>query len=321
MGLDAKASAAGGRVVLAEPRSFCAGVRRAIDVVDDALLRHPAPIYVRKQIVHNQHVVRDFERRGVVFVDSEAEVPEGAVCVFSAHGVSPAVREQAARRQLRILDAVCPLVSKVHQQSRRFAREERTILLIGHVDHEEVAGTYGQAPERTIVIADLDDVARLDLPRSEPVAYLTQTTLALDETAEIIVALQERFDDLADPGSDDICYASQNRQNAIKQIAAVTDVVLVVGSPNSSNSVRMVEVAIRAGTPAHLLPDVTHLDPAWLAGARAVGLSSGSSVPEVLVGHTVQRLAELGFQEVEVVRAATENITFARPGGAGGRPL
>ncbi len=303
------------RVVLAEPRSFCAGVRRAIDIVEEALRQYKPPVYVRKQIVHNHYVVRDFERRGVVFVDSEADVPEGAVCVFSAHGVSPMVRESAANRQLRVIDATCPLVAKVHQQTRRYARDDRTILLIGHADHEEVEGTYGEAPDRTIVVADVADVARLDLPRHEPVGYLTQTTLSLDETAEVIAALQERFDDLIGPGSDDICYASQNRQNAVKQIAAITDVVLIVGSPNSSNSVRMVEVAARAGTPAHLVPDVTHLDDNWLADAHAVGLSSGASVPELLVDQMVQRLARLGFDEIELVSTAVENITFALPSG------
>jgi 4-hydroxy-3-methylbut-2-enyl diphosphate reductase len=304
-----------GRVVLAEPRSFCAGVRRAIDIVDEVLRQYPPPIYVRKQIVHNHYVVRDFERRGVVFVDSEADVPEGAVCVFSAHGVSPTVREHAANRQLRVIDATCPLVAKVHQETRRYARDGRTILLIGHADHEEVEGTYGEAPDRVIVVADVADVARLDLPRHEPVAYLTQTTLSLDETADVIAALEARFDDLRGQGSDDICYASQNRQNAVRAIAASTDVVLVVGSHNSSNSVRMVEVAARSGTPAHLVPDVTELDESWLAGARAVGLSSGASAPELLVDQMVGRLAELGFDQLELIRTATENLTFALPSG------
>ncbi|GAA4733417.1 4-hydroxy-3-methylbut-2-enyl diphosphate reductase [Phytohabitans rumicis] len=305
----------GGRVVLAEPRSFCAGVVRAIEIVEEALRQYEPPIYVRKEIVHNHYVVRDFERRGVVFVDSEAEVPQGAVCVFSAHGVSPAVREHAADRQLRVIDATCPLVAKVHQQTRRYARDGRTILLIGHEGHEEVEGTYGEAPDRTIVVADLADVERLDLPRNEPLAYLTQTTLSLDETTDVIAALEERFDDLRGPGGDDICYASQNRQNAVKEIAARTDVVLIVGSRNSSNSVRMVEVSARAGTPAHLVPDVTELDESWLAGARAVGLSAGASAPEFLVDEVVERLAELGFDELELIRTATEDITFALPSG------
>jgi 4-hydroxy-3-methylbut-2-enyl diphosphate reductase len=305
----------GGRVVLAEPRSFCAGVRRAIDIVEEVLRQYPPPIYVRKQIVHNHYVVRDFERRGVVFVDSEADVPEGAVCVFSAHGVSPTVREHAANRQLHVIDATCPLVAKVHQETRRYARDGRTILLIGHADHEEVEGTYGEAPDRVIVVADVADVARLDLPRHEPVAYLTQTTLSLDETTDVIAALEARFDDIRGQGSDDICYASQNRQNAVKAIAAITDVVLVVGSDNSSNSVRMVEVAARAGTPAHLVSDVTELDESWLVGVRAVGLSSGASAPELLVHQMIERLAELGFDQLELIRTATENLTFALPSG------
>ena len=304
-----------GRVVLAEPRGYCAGVRRAIEIVEEALRRYGPPVYVRKEIVHNHYVVRDFERRGVVFVDSEAAVPEGAVCVFSAHGVSPAVRDSAAGRRLRVIDATCPLVSKVHQETRRYARDGRTILLIGHADHEEVEGTYGEAPDRTIVVADVADVARLDLPRQERVGYLTQTTLAPDETADVIAAIEERFDDPRGQGSDDICYASQNRQVAVREVAAVTDVVLVVGSRNSSNSVRMVEVAVRAGTPAYLVPDVTELDESWLAGARAVGVSSGASAPEILVDQVVQRLAELGFDQVELVRTATENVSFGLPGG------
>jgi len=305
----------GGRVVLAEPRSFCAGVVRAIQIVDEALRQYPPPIYVRKEIVHNHYVVRDFERRGVVFVDSEAEVPEGAVCVFSAHGVSPAVRDHAADRQLRVLDATCPLVAKVHQEIRRYARDGRTILLIGHEDHEEVEGTYGEAPDRTIVVADVADVERLDLPRDEPVAYLAQTTLSVDETADVVAAIEARFDDPRGPGSDDICYASQNRQNAVKDVAAVTDVVLIVGSRNSSNSVRMVEVAARMGTPAYLLPDVTELDESWLDGARSVGLSAGASAPEILVDQVVDRLAELGFDSLELIRTTTEDVTFALPSG------
>jgi 4-hydroxy-3-methylbut-2-en-1-yl diphosphate reductase len=307
----------GGRVVLAEPRSFCAGVRRAIQMVEAALERYPAPVYVRKEIVHNHYVVRDLERRGAVFVDSEDEVPEGAVCVFSAHGVSPAVRGNAAARQLNVIDATCPLVSKVHQGARRYAKADRTILLIGHEEHEEIEGTYGEAPDRTIIVADVDDVDRLELPRDEPVAYLTQTTLSLDETADVIAALEARFDDLRGPGSDDICYASQNRQTAVKEVAAATDVVLVVGSRNSSNSIRMVEVAARGGTPAFLVPDVTELDEKWLDGASSVGLSAGASAPEVLVDQVVERLAELGFDEVELIRTATETVTFALPGGLG----
>jgi len=311
---EAAATGAGGRVVLAQPRGFCAGVVRAIGIVEEALRRYPPPIYVRKEIVHNHHVVRELQERGVVFVDSEAEVPEGAVCVFSAHGVSPAVRDHAAHRRLRVIDATCPLVNKVHQETRRYARDGRTILLIGHADHEEVEGTYGEAPDRVIVVADVADVERLELARDEPVAYLTQTTLSVDDTADVVAALRARFDDLRGPAGDDICYASQNRQVAIKEIAGAVDVVLVVGSRNSSNSLRMVEVAARAGTPAHLVPDVTELDEAWLAGAGAVGVSAGASAPEILVDQVVRRLAELGFGRVEVVRTATETVTFGRPG-------
>ncbi|QNP69351.1 4-hydroxy-3-methylbut-2-enyl diphosphate reductase [Streptomyces roseirectus] len=300
-------------MILAEPRSFCAGVQRAIDIVEAALERFGPPVYVRKQIVHNEHVVRDLETRGARFVDSEEEVPVGAVCVFSAHGVSPAVRRGAAGRDLRVIDATCPLVSKVHQESRRFAEERRTILLIGHAEHEEVEGTYGEAPERTLVVGTVEEVRALDLPRDAPVAYLTQTTLALDETREIIEAMEERFDDLRGPGSDDICYASQNRQNAVKAVAARTGLVLVVGSTNSSNSVRMVEVARDAGTPAHLVPGPDDLDERWLAGVDAVGVSAGASAPGALVDALLRRLAALGYATVEVEQTATEDIVFGLP--------
>src|SRR5215204_1315457 len=305
--------ARGGRVVLAEPRSFCAGVRRAIEIVEEALRQYAPPIYVRKEIVHNHYVVRDLERRGVVFVDSEAEVPEGAVCVFSAHGVSPAVREHAADRELRVIDATCPLVAKVHQGARRYARDGRTILLIGHADHEEVEGTYGEAPDRTIVVDSVAAAEAVQLPAGARPAYLTQTTLAVDETTEMIGVLARRFPDLVGPGSGDICYASQNRQDAVKAIAADTDLVLVVGSPNSSNSVRMVEVAEQAGARARLVPDASHLDPAWLTGVRSVGLSAGASAPEVLVDEVLARLGELGYADVRLTSVATEDVVFGLP--------
>ncbi|MEW2118898.1 4-hydroxy-3-methylbut-2-enyl diphosphate reductase [Streptomyces sp. NPDC005474] len=300
-------------MVLAEPRSFCAGVQRAIDIVEAALERFGPPVYVRKQIVHNEHVVRDLEIRGARFVDSEEEVPVGAVCVFSAHGVSPAVRQGAADRELQVIDATCPLVAKVHQESRRFVEDRRTILLIGHAEHEEVEGTYGEAPEHTLVVSTVDEVHALDLPRDAPVAYLTQTTLALDETREIIEAMEERFDDLRGPGSDDICYASQNRQNAVKAVAARTGLVLVIGSTNSSNSVRMVEVARDAGTPAHLVPGPDDLDESWLAGVDSVGVSAGASAPGTLVDGLLRRLATLGYSTVEVERTTTEDIVFGLP--------
>ncbi len=302
-----------GVVVLAEPRGFCAGVRRAIGVVEQALERYGAPVYVRKEIVHNAHVVSTLRRRGAVFVDSETEVPPGAVCVFSAHGVSPQVRRTSADRELQVIDATCPLVSKVHQRARRFARDGRTLLLIGHADHEEVEGTRGEAPERTIVVESEAAAERLDLPADTPLAYLTQTTLAVDETAGVIEVLRRRFPDLVGPGSDDICYASQNRQDAVKELARTTDLVLVVGSPNSSNSVRMVEVAELAGTPAHLVPDVTHLDPAWFAGVRSVGLSAGASAPELLVEEVLDRLRDMGYGKVRIATVATEDVVFSLP--------
>ncbi len=311
--LEDETATPGKTVVLAEPRSFCAGVQRAIDIVEAALERFGPPVYVRKQIVHNEHVVRDLENRGARFVDSEDEVPVGAVCVFSAHGVSPAVRRGAADRELQVIDATCPLVSKVHQESRRFAEDRRTILLIGHAEHEEVEGTYGEAPERTLIVGTVDEVHALDLPRDAPVAYLTQTTLALDETREIIEAMEERFDDLRGPGSDDICYASQNRQNAVKAVAARTGLVLVVGSTNSSNSVRMVEVARDAGTPAHLVPSPDDLDESWLEGVDSVGVSAGASAPGTLVSGLLRRLAALGYATVEIERTATEDIVFGLP--------
>ncbi len=302
-----------GVVVLAEPRGFCAGVRRAIGVVERALDRHGPPVYVRKEIVHNAHVVSVLRRRGAVFVDSEEEVPPGSVCVFSAHGVSPAVRTTAAGRELRVIDATCPLVSKVHQEARRFARAGRTLLLIGHADHEEVEGTRGEAPERTIVVESEAAAERLDLPVDTPLAYLTQTTLSVDETAGVVAVLRRRFPDLVGPGTDDICYASQNRQDAVKELARRTDLVLVVGSPNSSNSVRMVEVAELAGAPARLVPDATHLVPEWFAGVRSVGLSAGASAPEVLVEEVLDRLRDMGYGKVQMATVATEDVVFSLP--------
>ncbi|MEV5956583.1 4-hydroxy-3-methylbut-2-enyl diphosphate reductase [Streptomyces sp. NPDC051987] len=303
----------GKQVLLAEPRSLCAGVRRAIAIIDLALEQHGAPVYVRKEIVHNHYVVREFQRRGVRFVDSEQEVPEGAVCVFSAHGVSPQVRQNADARGLDVLDATCPLVAKVHQEARRFARDGRTLLLIGHADHEEVEGTYGHAPEQTVVVETVADAEALDLPPDAPVAYLTQTTLSVDETKDVIAVLQRRFTDLRGPATDDICYASQNRQDGIRAIVDRCDLVLVVGSTNSSNSIRMVEVARRLGGRAELVPDVTHFDPAWLAGVSTVGVSAGASAPEVLVDELLDRLAELGYADTSVSRVATEDIVFSPP--------
>jgi 4-hydroxy-3-methylbut-2-en-1-yl diphosphate reductase len=301
------------KVILAEPRSFCAGVRRAISIIELALDRFGPPIYVRKQIVHNHYVVRLLERRGARFVDSEEEVPEGAVCVFSAHGVSPEVRRKASRLELDVIDATCPLVSKVHQEARRFARSRRTLLLIGHADHEEIEGTYGEAPEQTLIIESVEDVERLNLPSDTPVAYLTQTTLSIDETRDIVQALRDRFDDLDGPAASDICYASQNRQNAIKAIVAKSDLVLVVGSRNSSNSIRMAEVAERLGTPAYLVPEAGDLDPSWLDGVNVVGVSAGASAPEILVEQLLDRLAGFGYSDVEIEQTVVEDVIFSVP--------
>jgi 4-hydroxy-3-methylbut-2-en-1-yl diphosphate reductase len=302
-----------GGIVLAEPRGFCAGVRRAIGIVERALDMHGAPVYVRKEIVHNHYIVAELTKRGARFVDSEEEVPEGAVCVFSAHGVSPAVHEGARRRQLDVIDATCPLVAKVHQEAVRFARDGRTVLLVGHEEHEEVEGTRGEAPDVTVVVATEEDVDRLDLPDDTPVAYLTQTTLSIDETARVVQALHRRFSDIVGPRDDDICYASQNRQNAVKDLAAHSDLVLIVGSVNSSNSVRMVEVAREHGARAHLVPDVGHLDESWLGSAKAIGVSSGASAPEILVRQLVDRLGELGHSDVTVRRGAPEDVVFSMP--------
>ncbi|MGW4891921.1 4-hydroxy-3-methylbut-2-enyl diphosphate reductase [Kitasatospora sp. NPDC004240] len=304
----------GGRVVLAQPRGFCAGVRRAIGIVERALDLHGAPVYVRKEIVHNHYIVSELEKRGAVFVDSEEEVPEGSLCVFSAHGVSPAVRARADGRELEVIDATCPLVAKVHQEATRFVRDGRIILLVGHAGHEEVEGVLGEAPDRTLVIETVEDVRRLDLADDTPVAYLTQTTLSFDETARVVDALRLRFTDLVGPHDDDICYASQNRQNAVKELAAQNDLVLVVGSPNSSNSLRMVEVAREHGAAAHLVPDATHLDERWLDGVSAIGVSSGASAPEILVHRLVDRLAALGHDRVEVQHGAAEDVVFSIPG-------
>ncbi|GGJ96722.1 4-hydroxy-3-methylbut-2-enyl diphosphate reductase 1 [Streptomyces camponoticapitis] len=301
------------RVVLAEPRGFCAGVVRAIAMVERALEVYGAPVYVRKQIVHNHHVIATLERKGARFVESEEEVPEGAVCLFSAHGVSPQVREGSAARGLEVIDATCPLVSRVHQHARRVTRDGRVLLLIGHEEHEETEGTRGEAPEVTIVVESADDVDRLELDPATPVAYLTQTTLSMDETAGIVERLRSRFTDIVSPAHDTICYASQNRQNGVKSLLDRCDLVLVVGSRNSSNSLRMVDVARDGGVAAHLTPDVSHLDERWLRGVTSIGVSSGASVPEILVGQLVDRLAELGFRDVEIDVTSVEDVTFSMP--------
>ncbi|HWB67322.1 MAG TPA: 4-hydroxy-3-methylbut-2-enyl diphosphate reductase [Mycobacteriales bacterium] len=302
------------RVLLAAPRGYCAGVDRAVQTVELALERYGAPVYVRKQIVHNSHVVANLEARGAVFVEETEEVPEGAVVVFSAHGVAPSVHDEAAGRQLRTIDATCPLVTKVHAEARRFAREDLDILLIGHEGHEEVIGTTGEAPDRVHLVAGPEAVADVEVRDPSRVAWLSQTTLSVDETLATVAALRERFPKLIDPPSDDICYATQNRQAAVKAIAAASDLVLVVGSTNSSNSVRLVEVAREAGArAAYLVDDVSHIDPAWLDGVTTVGVTSGASVPESLVAAVLAWLAEHGYGDVEEVAAAEERISFALP--------
>ncbi|UBI39258.1 MULTISPECIES: 4-hydroxy-3-methylbut-2-enyl diphosphate reductase [Streptomyces] len=306
------------RIILAEPRGFCAGVRRAIGMVERALEIHGAPVYVRHEIVHNKYVVRSLEKKGAVFVESEEEVPEGAVCVFSAHGVSPRVRDNSAARRLDVIDATCPLVSKVHQEARRFATTGHTILLIGHARHEEVVGTVGEAPEHTIVIETVEDARTVRIPEGTSVSYLTQTTLSLDETRDITEELVRRFPDIKGPGSDDICYASQNRQNAVKELASKAQLVLVVGSDNSSNSIRMVEVAQRHGVRAHLVDNVSRLDESWLRGVDSVGVTAGASAPEILVEQLVDRLGELGYDQVDTLTTVEEDVVFAMPGSLGG---
>ena len=312
--LAAWAAAAGPRrVLLAGPRSFCAGVERAIEIVEKVLDQRGAPVYVRKQIVHNSRVVADLERRGAVFVDELSEVPDGACVVFSAHGVSPAVREEAARRGLDTVDATCPLVAKVHAEARRFAADGYLVALIGHAGHEEVEGTLGEAPESMALVESAADVARLRPADPGKVAYLMQTTLAVDEAAEMASALTERFPAARAPGSDDICYATTNRQQAIRAVAAESDLVLVAGSANSSNSVRLVETAQRAGTPAHLIDGPSDIQFGWLAGVSTIGLTAGASAPPAVVDDIITALSGLGPVEVCERVITTENIRFSLP--------
>jgi 4-hydroxy-3-methylbut-2-enyl diphosphate reductase len=300
--------------MLAAPRGYCAGVDRAVIAVEKALERFGAPIYVRKQIVHNIHVVRELESRGVIFVDEVAEVPTGSNIVFSAHGVSPMVVQQAADRELNAIDATCPLVTKVHREAVRFSGQDYHILLIGHEGHEEVEGTMGHAPEHTTLVNDPDEAERITPPETENLIWLSQTTLSVDETMETVRRLRERFPHLKDPPSDDICYATQNRQVAIKKIAEECDLVIVVGSPNSSNSVRLVEVALEYGARAAYRVDyASEIEQEWLVGVETIGVTSGASVPEVLVDHTLADLAEAGFTEVSEVRTAEEDLQFSLP--------
>jgi len=304
----------GKKVLLAAARGYCAGVDRAVVAVEKALDLYGAPVYVRKQIVHNKHVVSTLEKRGAIFVDETDEVPEGKTVVFSAHGVSPAVHQAAAERSLKTIDATCPLVTKVHHEVRRFAQEDLDILLIGHEGHEEVEGTAGEAPNNVFLVDGIDSIANIKVRDENKVAWLSQTTLSVDETLQTVAALRKRFPNLIDPPSDDICYATQNRQVAIKQIAPKADLVLVVGSTNSSNSVRLVEVSLEYGAKAAYLVDFAdEVKEEWLEGVTTIGVSSGASVPEILVEDLLKWLAERGFGDVETVTAMEEHLLFAMP--------
>jgi 4-hydroxy-3-methylbut-2-enyl diphosphate reductase len=302
------------RVLVAKPRGYCAGVDRAVLTVEKALQVYGAPVYVRKQIVHNAHVVRTLEEQGAIFVEETEQVPEGATVVFSAHGVAPTVHDEAKSRSLTTIDATCPLVTKVHLEARRFAKDDLDIVLIGHEGHEEVVGTTGQAPENIHLVDGVEEAQRVQVRDPAKVAYLSQTTLSVDETNVTVDALRERFPLLQGPPSADICYATQNRQVAVKEIAERSDLLLVVGSRNSSNSVRLVEVALEAGARAsYLIDDANEIDEAWLEGATTVGLTSGASVPEELVAQVMAWLAERGYGEVEEVESARERMVFALP--------
>ena len=308
------------RLVLASPRGYCAGVERAVEIVARALELHGPPVYVRKQIVHNAHVVRDFEARGAVFVESEEEVPAGAALVLSAHGVAPSVYEHAAARGLETIDATCPLVSKVHAEARRFAAQGYTIFLIGHAGHDEVVGTMGEAPDAILLLETTEDAERVRPPQTARLAYITQTTLSVDDTEEIVAVLRRRFPALRAPEKDDICYATTNRQRAVKSLLGAVDLLLVVGSRNSSNSNRLVEVARARGVSAHLIDDERGIDEAWLDGVETVGLTSGASAPESLVHRVVDWFRARGVTEVDEVEAPPEEVFFRLPPGVrGGR--
>jgi 4-hydroxy-3-methylbut-2-enyl diphosphate reductase len=301
------------KVLLAAPRGYCAGVDRAVETVERALSKFGAPIYVRKQIVHNLPVVRNLEGKGAIFVDELEEVPEGATVILSAHGVAPEVYRDARARSLQVIDATCPLVTKVHNEAKKFAREGYDIVLIGHEGHEEVVGTMGEAPASITLIGSPEEAARLDLSGSDRVAYLSQTTLSVDETNDVIDVLRERFPVIQGPPREDICYATQNRQQAVKAIAAKSDVVLVIGSGNSSNSNRLAEVARTFGARAYLIDDESQIDPSWFDGARTVGVTSGASAPEWLVDRVIGYFRERGVVDVETVTVVEEDVHFALP--------
>jgi len=303
-----------GKVLLrVRPRGFCAGVVRAVDIVELALEAYGAPVYVHHEIVHNTYVVEQLRRRGAIFVESIDEVPHGAVLVFSAHGVPPTVRDEARERSLKVIDATCPLVTKVHLEALKFAREKRTIILIGHRDHQEIVGTSGEAPDRTIVVDSVAAVDALEVEDPEKLSFLTQTTLSLYDTQEIVARLRQKYPAIKGPASDDICYATQNRQEAVEQVAKDVDLILVVGSPNSSNSNRLVEVAKRRGVQAQLIDSAKDIDPSWLDGVARVGLTAGASAPEVLVEQVSNRLAEFGFTDQRDLDLIREDVRFTLP--------
>jgi 4-hydroxy-3-methylbut-2-enyl diphosphate reductase len=301
------------KLLLAAPRGYCAGVDRAVQTVERALEIHGAPVYVRKEIVHNKHVVEELRGRGAIFVDEHTEIPEGSVCVFSAHGVSPTVRAGAEERSLRTIDATCPLVTKVHREAVRFAEDGYTIVLVGHDGHEEVEGTMGEAPDRILLVQSEEDVETLEIDDPERVAYITQTTLAVDETSAIVARLRERFPHIVGPRTDDICYATTNRQAAVKQMASSCDLLLVIGSRNSSNSVRLVEVARDCGTEAHLIDNAGEVREEWLEGVRVVGISSGASAPENLVGELVELFRGRGVSDISEFDVIREDVRFMLP--------
>jgi len=301
------------KVILLRPRGFCAGVVRAIDVVKIALELYGSPIYVRKEIVHNRHVVDELRRAGAIFVEELDEVPAGARVIFSAHGVAPAVRQQARERQLEVIDATCPLVTKVHLEAVRFARQGFTIVLIGHKDHDEVIGTMGEAPESTVVVTSIQDVDQLEPPDPRRVCYITQTTLSLDETRHIVARLKERFPAVEGPAAQDICYATENRQLAAKAVAPMCELLLVVGSQNSSNSKRLVEVSKNSGVPAYLIDDAGQLNPAWFDGVQTIAVTAGASAPENLVQDLVLSLRQHGFDRVEEMHLKEEDVRFTLP--------
>ncbi len=301
------------KVLLASPRGYCAGVERAVETVEKALELYGPPVYVRKQIVHNLHVVRDLEARGAVFVDEETEVPEGETVVFSAHGVAPSVHANAEARALNTIDATCPLVTKVHVQARRYAADGYTVVLIGHAGHEEVVGTMGEAPEAIVLVESVADVDALDLPSDQKLAYVTQTTLSVDETSEVIAALRRRFPAIYAPKKEDICYATSNRQWAVKEMLGEIDLLLVIGSRNSSNSNRLVETARAGGVDAHLIDDETEIDESWIDGVEIVGVTSGASAPEKLVERVCDWFRLRGVTQIEPYRLVDEDVEFRLP--------